>query len=104
MQKLRGLLVERPRFGDAALAITITVVMLVGLQIPPATNDRSVDVLAVALILIPGVLTAFRRTHPVASLAVATVLSMTYWVLDYSGAGAGFAVLVLLYSTAVYSA
>jgi len=104
VQKLREVLADRPRLGDAAVAITFTVVMLVGLQLPPGTNDRSVDVLAVVLVVIPGILTAFRRTHPVASLAVATVLSMTYWVLDYSGAGAGFAVVVLLYSTAVYSA
>jgi signal transduction histidine kinase len=104
VQKLREVLADRPRLGDAAVAITFTVVMLVGLQIPPGTNDRSVDILAIVLVVIPGILTAFRRTHPVASLAVATVLSMTYWVLDYSGAGAGFAVVVLLYSTAVYSA
>ena len=103
VQKFRDILADRPRLGDAAVAITFTVVMLVGLQIPAGTNDRSVDVLAVALVVIPGILTAFRRTHPVASLAVATVLSMTYWVLDYSGAGAGLAVVVLLYSTAVYS-
>jgi signal transduction histidine kinase len=102
-QDAREFFTERPLLADIATAAAITTLHLVGLQLPGADDDRAIDALAIALVVVPGALTVFRRTRPIPALAVATVLGMSYWVLDYSGAGSFLAIVVLLYSAAVYA-
>lgn len=103
VQNTREFFSERPHLADVATALAIVALHLIGLRLPGANDDRSIDALAIMLVVVPGALTAFRRTRPVPALAAATVLGMTYWILDYTGAGSFLAIMVLLYSTAVYA-
>lgn len=106
-EKLRAMFNADPRRTDVVVTLFILALHLVGLGLNSTNEgriDREVDALGVALVAVPALLTVFRRRYPVPALAVATVLGMTYWVLDYEGAGAFIAIMVLLYSSAVYSA
>lgn len=102
-QRIREFGAEFPLASDIAVALAITVAQIAGLGFGGAADDRQIDALAVALVVIPGLLTVFRRTRPIPALALATVLAMTYWIADYTGAGAFVAIMVLLYSAAVYA-
>lgn len=102
-QKLRAYFTQYPRRADVAVTIFILVLHLTGLGLSGGTDDRAVDVFAITLVVIPALLTIFRRTRPIPALAVATVLGMLYWILDYTGAGAFIAIAALLYSSAVYA-
>lgn len=100
--QLRAYFAQHPRHADAVVTIFVLLLHLTGLGLTGGLDDREIDALAVALVVIPALLTFFRRTRPVPALAVATVLGMLYWILDYDGAGAFIAIAALLYSTAVY--
>lgn len=105
-EKLREMVNANPQRTDAIVTFVILVLHLIGLGLTPSNgglDDRPIDALAVALVVIPALLTFFRRKNPTPALAVATVLGMAYWVLDYEGGGAFLAIMVLLYSAAVYT-
>ncbi|MGI9607810.1 MAG: sensor histidine kinase [Acidimicrobiales bacterium] len=88
---------------DAVLAVAITVAMLVGTTFGEFPDDRPVDVWGLLLIAIAGAAVFFRRTHSIPALVTATALGFAYWILDYPNAGAAGAILVLLYSAALYT-
>lgn len=100
---IRAYFTKHPRRADVAVTVFILLLHLTGLEITNATDDREIDALAVVLVVVPALLTIFRRTRPIPALAGATVLGMLYWILDYAGAGAFIAIAALLYSTAVYA-
>jgi signal transduction histidine kinase len=102
-QEFNSFVREHPRAADLAAALVVLALHIVGFEFAGNPDDRPLDLFGVAIVVIPALLTFFRRTQPILALVVATILAMTYWVLDYSGAGAGFAMLVLLYSAAVYA-
>ncbi len=94
----------RPSRRDAMAMAAITAALLIG-NIGPADTaqtERNIDAFAIVLILIAGGATLWRRTNPVPALAVATIASLTYWIMDYPLAGGGLALLVLLYSLAAH--
>ena len=102
-QKLRELINGHHRLTDLVVTAGVLALHLTGLQLGSAPDDRGVDALGLFLVVVPAVLTIFRRTHPVAALAPATVIGMSYWVLDYEGSGAFIGIMVLLYSAAAYA-
>ncbi len=101
--RLRHFFNEHQRFTDVVVTSAVLVLHLTGLTLSGTVEDRDIDALAVALVVIPALLTIFRRTRPVLALAPATAMGMTYWILDYEGAGSFLAIMVLLYSSAAYA-
>lgn len=101
--RLRDFFNEHQRLTDVVVTAVVLLLHLTGLTLSGTVEDRDIDALAVALVVIPALLTIFRRTRPVLALAPATVMGMTYWILDYEGAGSFLAIIVLLYSSAAYA-
>ena len=93
---------EHPRAVDVAITAVVVALHLASFQFV-SSDDRPLDVLGVLLSMIPAGLVLVRRTRPMFALGIATVLSMAYWVIDYPGSGALWALMVLLYSTALYA-
>jgi signal transduction histidine kinase len=102
-QRLNTLIRERPRVADVLVTLIVIVLHIGSFEVTPNIDDRDLDAFGIALSLIPALLTLVRRTHPVPALAVGTVLGMAFWMLDYPGSGAVWAIAVLLYSAAVYA-
>ncbi len=92
------------RVADAivtALVLAFSLFGLFGLQGTP--DDRSIDLLAAGLVVIPCLAVFYRRTKPIHALVVGSVSGFSYWILDYPAAGASFALLVLLYAVGRYA-
>lgn len=102
-QRLRTFINEHQQLTDVIVTIAVLVVHITGLQLAGTTEDRNIDGLGLVLVVIPALLTFFRRTHPIAALVPAAGLGMSYWILDYEGAGAFLGIMVLLYSAAAYA-
>lgn len=102
-QKLRDFINEHQQFTDVAVTAVVLLLHVTGLQLTGTAEDRNIDALGLALVVIPALLTIFRRTYPVVALVPATVLGMSYWILDYEGAGSFLGIMVLLYSSAAYA-
>lgn len=94
---------RNPRGSDAIVAVGVLLFSLGALfGLDPTIDDRSIDALAVALVIIPCIGVLYRRTHTIQALFVGSVFGFAYWILDYPNAGASFALLVLVYSVGRY--
>lgn len=91
------------RTSDTLLTVAVLLLGLTFMTFGERPDDREIDFLAVVLVTVASGAVLFRRTSPIAALAVATVLGFGYWILDYPNAGAAVAILVLLYSSALYT-
>ncbi len=102
-QRFRTFVNEHQRLTDVVVTAGVLLLHLTGLQLSGTAEDRNIDSLAVMLVIVPALLTIFRRTYPVMALVPATILGMSYWILDYEGAGPFLALTILLYSAAAYA-
>lgn len=103
VRKRREWAERNPRGVDAIVAVFVLLFSLSALfGLDPTIEDRSVDALAVGLVVIPCIGVMYRRTHAIQALAVGSVFGFSYWILDYPNAGASFALLVLVYSVGRY--
>lgn len=93
---------ERPLAADLAVTSIVAVLHILSFQLTEL-DGRPLDIFGILLVMVPAALTLARRQRPVLALGIATLLAMTYWVLDYPGSGALWALAVLLYSTALYA-
>lgn len=100
--RTEAFLSEHPRAVDVAVTAVVVLVHVLSFQVDDA-GYRQLDSLGVALSLTPALLTLIRRHRPVLSLGIATILAMAYWVMNYPGSGAIWALAVLIYSTALYA-
>ena len=93
---------EHPRTIDIAVTSVVVVLHILSFRVD-GSGYRNIDAIGVALSLIPALLTLARRQRPVLALGIATILAMSYWVANYPGSGAIWALAVLIYSTALYA-
>jgi signal transduction histidine kinase len=85
---------------DSIFALVFTV-SVVGITHRLANhNDRSVDGLATALLIVAGGSLAFRRRAPLATLVASVAALVVYTLRDYPGGPVYLAVLVALYTLA----
>ncbi len=94
---------ESPLASDTALAVLTAVFALASSALDTSTASiRPIDLLGLFLLLVPSLAVIFRRNMPMRALTVATGCGFSYWIADYPGGGAYAAMLVLLYSAAIY--
>lgn len=104
VERLRELVRDKPRTADlTATAAVLALVVASSTSISAGVDERSIDVIAMALLVGASLMVYFRRTQPVRALVAASAMSFAYWIADYPNAGGTAAMLVLLYSVAVYA-
>ncbi len=92
-------------FATDVILMLVVVAMVVATLFGTAEPDesqRGIDAFGVILAIGSAIPVAFRRKEPAVSLAVATLFTSLYWVLDYVGSGVGAPLLISAYSAAAY--
>ena len=92
-------------FATDVILMLVVVAMVVATLFgtaEPEESQRGIDAFGVILAIGSAIPVAFRRKEPAVSLAVATLFTSLYWVLDYVGSGVGAPLLISAYSAAAY--
>lgn len=92
-------------FATDVILMLVVVAMVVATLFgtsEPDESQRGIDAFGVILAIGSAIPVAFRRKEPAVSLAVATLFTSLYWVLDYVGSGVGAPLLISAYSAAAY--
>lgn len=89
---------------DLALAGALTVVCLIGTIATDQLTavDQRVDALAIAVVVVSALTTAFRRRWPLPVLAVVAAITATFLTLEYPYGPVFFPFVVAVYTVAAY--
>ena len=94
---------SNPRIADAVFAGVLVVLSIFGLTNGKVEgSEQAPDLLAYVLLIGGSVSLAWRRTSPIAVLAVVVCTTIPFWVLDYATAFDAL-VLVALYATTAHT-
>lgn len=96
---LRRWLEKNPIAADFAVTAGAFFPTLVSV-IYPDDGTRQIDAIGVLLAFVPVGLVLRRRYEPSLMLAITATMGFTYWVADYPGGGAVYAMMALLYASA----
>ena len=105
LQKTRAWWRDRPSHADALMAAALAVLCLLGWVLSEDTKaTRSVDALAVSLMLLATLPVALRRRWPIAVLGVASAVVVIRQMLGYPETADTLAVVVAAYSVGAHVA
>ena len=97
---------EHPDGADALLGTALAVIAVIGMLTidTDALGDtaRESDALGIALGVVPPLLLAIRRRHPVLTLWLSAAVVIPFWVLEYADVTTSLALLVHSYTVAAH--